>query len=97
MQSTSNFLTRNQKDILKARHRQERDKKLCDRIKSTSSTCSTSRCRLNQNQLMQRKVYVKQEVPSSAKKAMGFIKEHFAIKYTLSATISLLHRLNFIY
>jgi len=34
MQPTSNFLTQNEKDILKARHRQERDKRLCDRIKS---------------------------------------------------------------
>jgi transposase len=34
MQSKANFLTRNQKDILKARHRHERDKRLCDRIKS---------------------------------------------------------------
>ena len=34
MQPEANFLTRNQKDILKARHRHERDKRLCDRIKS---------------------------------------------------------------
>lgn len=34
MQLKANFLTRNQKDILKARHRHERDKRLCDRIKS---------------------------------------------------------------
>jgi DNA-binding NarL/FixJ family response regulator len=34
MQPTKHFLTQNEKDILKARHRQERDKKLCDRIKS---------------------------------------------------------------
>ncbi len=34
MQSTSSFLTQNEKDILKSRHRQERDKRLCDRIKS---------------------------------------------------------------
>lgn len=34
MQPTSNFLIQNEKDILKARHRQERDKRLCDRIKS---------------------------------------------------------------
>ncbi|PWU15716.1 MAG: hypothetical protein C5B45_02105 [Chlamydiae bacterium] len=27
-------------------------------------------CRLNQNQLMQLRIYVKQEVPSSAKKVM---------------------------
>ena len=136
MQSTSNFLTRNQKDILKARHRQERDKRLCDRIKSIvlldegwtypqvahallldddtirryhktyleggkeallNLNYTGKACRLNQNQLMQLRLYVKQETPSSAKKVMSFIKEHFAIKYTLSATISLLHRLNFVY
>src|SRR5271156_5648717 len=34
MQPTKHFLTQNEKDILKARHRQERDKRLCDRIKS---------------------------------------------------------------
>ncbi|KAG6558938.1 hypothetical protein RHABOEDO_001114 [Candidatus Rhabdochlamydia oedothoracis] len=34
MQPEANFITRNQKDILKARHRHERDKRLCDRIKS---------------------------------------------------------------
>ncbi|HEV3269767.1 MAG TPA: winged helix-turn-helix domain-containing protein, partial [Candidatus Rhabdochlamydia sp.] len=34
MQPTSSFLTQNEKGILKARHRQERDKRLCDRIKS---------------------------------------------------------------
>ena len=34
MQPKANFLTRNQKDILRARHRHERSKKLCDRIKS---------------------------------------------------------------
>ncbi|QYF48130.1 Winged helix-turn helix [Candidatus Rhabdochlamydia oedothoracis] len=34
MQLKENFLTRNQKDLLKARHRHERDKRLCDRIKS---------------------------------------------------------------
>ncbi|PWU14537.1 MAG: hypothetical protein C5B45_04280 [Chlamydiae bacterium] len=34
MQLKANFLTRNQKDILKARHRHERDKRLCDRITS---------------------------------------------------------------
>ena len=34
MQPTSSFLTQNEKDILKARYRQERDKKFCDRIKS---------------------------------------------------------------
>ncbi|QYF48433.1 hypothetical protein RHABOEDO_000594 [Candidatus Rhabdochlamydia oedothoracis] len=54
MQPEANFLTRNQKDILKARHRHERDKRLRDRIKSillldegldipTSSTCFTPR------------------------------------------------------
>ncbi|PWU13276.1 MAG: hypothetical protein C5B45_06325 [Chlamydiae bacterium] len=34
MQPTPSFLTRNPKDILKARHRHEREKRLCDRIKS---------------------------------------------------------------
>jgi len=34
MQPEANFLTRHQKDILKARHRHERDKRLCDRIKT---------------------------------------------------------------
>lgn len=34
MQTTPSFLTQNEKDILKARHRQERDKRLCNRIKS---------------------------------------------------------------
>ncbi|MDR2539079.1 MAG: winged helix-turn-helix domain-containing protein [Chlamydiales bacterium] len=34
MQPKANFLTRNQKDILRARHRHERDKRLCDRIKT---------------------------------------------------------------
>ncbi|KAG6558843.1 IS630 family transposase [Candidatus Rhabdochlamydia oedothoracis] len=34
MQLKANFITRNQKDILKARHRHERDKRLCDRVKS---------------------------------------------------------------
>ncbi|MDR2539267.1 MAG: helix-turn-helix domain-containing protein [Chlamydiales bacterium] len=34
MQPKANLLTRNQKDILKARHRDERDKRLCDRIKT---------------------------------------------------------------
>ena len=34
MQPTKHFLTQNEKDILKSRHRQERDKRLCDRIKS---------------------------------------------------------------
>ncbi|MGB7127915.1 MAG: IS630 family transposase [Candidatus Rhabdochlamydia sp.] len=136
MQSTSSFLTQNEKDILKSRHRQERDKRLCDRIKSIlllddGWSCAQvayallldedtirryyktyleggkeallnlnytgKACRLNQDQLTQLKLYVKQEVPSSAKKVMSFIKEHFAIKYTLSATISLLHRLNFVY
>lgn len=30
MQPKTNFLTRNQKAILKTRHRHERDKRLCD-------------------------------------------------------------------
>ncbi|MDR2539754.1 MAG: helix-turn-helix domain-containing protein [Chlamydiales bacterium] len=34
MQPETNILTRNQRDILKARHRHERDKRLCDRIKT---------------------------------------------------------------
>ncbi|MFI0478987.1 MAG: IS630 family transposase [Candidatus Rhabdochlamydia sp.] len=34
MQPKRHFLTQNEKEILKARHRQERDKRLCDRIKS---------------------------------------------------------------
>jgi hypothetical protein len=34
MQPKAHFLTRNQKDILRARHRHERDKRLCDRIKT---------------------------------------------------------------
>jgi DNA-binding NarL/FixJ family response regulator len=34
MQPKAHILTRNQRDILKARHRHERDKRLCDRIKT---------------------------------------------------------------
>ncbi|MDR2539698.1 MAG: hypothetical protein LBC45_03745 [Chlamydiales bacterium] len=34
MQPETNILTRNQRDILKARHRHEPDKRLCDRIKT---------------------------------------------------------------
>jgi hypothetical protein len=34
MQPKTNMLTRNQREILKARHRHEPDKRLCDRIKT---------------------------------------------------------------
>jgi transposase len=136
MQPTSSFLTQNAKDILKARHRQERDKRLCDRIKSIlllddGWSCAQvayallldedtirryrktyleggkeallnlnytgKACRLNQEQLDQLKTYVSKEIPSSAEQVVNFIKKHFAIRYTLSAVISLLHRLNFEY
>ena len=136
MQSTSSFLTQNEKDILKARHRQERDKRLCDRIKSIllldegwtypqvahallldddtirryyktyseggkeallNLNYTGKACRLNQEQLKQLKIYVKEEAPSSAKQVINFAKNHFGACYTASAMVSLLHRLNFTY
>ncbi|WP_220017458.1 winged helix-turn-helix domain-containing protein [Candidatus Rhabdochlamydia oedothoracis] len=54
-------------------------------------------CRLNQGQLKQLKIYVKEEAPSSAKQVVNFAKDQFGICYTPSAMVSLLHRLNFTY
>jgi transposase len=136
MQPTKHFLTQNEKDILKARHRQERDKRLCDRIKSIlllddGWSCAQvayallldddtirryyktyleggkeallnlnytgKACKLNQEQLDQLKTYVSKEIPGSAEQVVNFIKKHFSVQYTVSAVISLLHRLNFEY
>jgi transposase len=52
---------------------------------------------LNQGQLEQLKVYVKEEIPSSAKQEINFAKNHFGASYTPSAMVPLLHRLNFTY
>ncbi|WP_215216822.1 MULTISPECIES: hypothetical protein [Candidatus Rhabdochlamydia] len=42
-------------------------------------------CRLNQGQLKQLKIYVKEESPSSAKQVVNFAKDRFGICYTPSA------------
>ena len=136
MQPKANFLTRNQKDILRARHRHERDKRLCDRIKTIllldqgwtyeaiaeillldddtikryyktyseggkeallNFNYTGKACQLSHNQLEELKIYVKEEVPSSAKQVINFAKNHFGASYTPSAMVSLLHRLNFTY
>ncbi|QYF48434.1 hypothetical protein RHABOEDO_000595 [Candidatus Rhabdochlamydia oedothoracis] len=50
-------------------------------------------CRLNQGQLKQLKIYVKEEAPSSAKQVVNFAKDHFGICYTPSAMVSLLQQI----
>lgn len=136
MQPKPNFLTQDQKYTLRARHRIERDKRLCDRIKSIllldegwayaevahallldddtitryykiyledgqeallNLNYTGKACRLNQDQLNQLKIYVKEEAPTSAQQVVNFVKTHFGTCYTASAMVALLHRLNFTY
>jgi transposase len=136
MQPKAHFLTRNLRDIFKARHRHKRDKRLCNRIKAilpldkgwTYETIAEAllldddtirryyktnleggkeallnlnytrtASRLNQEQLNHLKIYVSKTISSSAEQVANFIKKFFAIRYALSAIVSLLHRLNFEY
>lgn len=58
---------------------------------------SGSACKLSQEALDQIKAYVKEATPKTAAEVVDYIKEHFHVEYTVSAVISLLHRLNFVY
>lgn len=58
---------------------------------------SGSACKLNQDALDQIKAYVKKTTPKTAAEVVDYIKKHFDVEYTISAVISLLHRLGFVY
>lgn len=130
------FLSQSERDELKARHRLEREKRKCDRIKAIlmldkglsyeeieehllleedtikryyaiyreKGTEELLRmhyegkpCQLNREESKELEQYIEKQTPQSAAEAVAFVKIKFEKTYTVSAMVSLLHRLGFVY
>lgn len=130
------FLTPSERDSLRALHRANRDKRICDRIKAillldngwsfekvaTTLLLDTDTIRrycriyveegkeallilhysgksskLNSDQLEEIRAHVKEQIPSSVKEVVEYIRTRFGVEYSESAVIFLLHRLGFVY
>ena len=136
IQPKRQFLSKPERDSLVARHRHERDKRICDRIKAIlfldngwsydkvarallldSGTIrryysiyiedgknalfnlnySGKTSELSQDQFDQLKSYVEENMPSDSLQVANYVKENFGIEYSISAIISILHKLGFVY
>jgi transposase len=53
--------------------------------------------RLSQDQVDQLKLYIEENMPSDSLQVANYVKENFGVEYSISAIISILHKLGFVY